>query len=136
MKHKGRVVCDVPIKHLTGGIRYQREEKPRAMSLAEPVVDMPVDMNAVMLKILGSPNIASREHIYRYYDTEVMGNTVIGPGEADAGLIAPVREEKFGVAWQWIPIPSTEGSTLTGAAQPLWQSVSGTWLPSELLPQP
>ena len=68
------------------------------MSLAEPVVDMPVDMNAVLLKILGSPNIASREHIYRYYDTEVMGNTVIRPGEADAGLIAPVRGEKFGVA--------------------------------------
>ena len=45
-----------------------------------------------------SPNIASREHVYRYYDTEVMGNAVIRPGEADAGLIAPVRGEKFGVA--------------------------------------
>ena len=113
-KHKGQIVCDVPIKHLTGGIRYQREEKPRAMSLAEPVVDMPVDMNAVMLKILGSPNIASREHIYRYYDTEVMGNTVIRPGEADAGLIAPVRGEKFGVAL------AVDSNPFYGRINPYW----------------
>lgn len=114
VKHKGQIVCDVPIQHLTGGIRYQRDERPRVMSLAEPVVDMPVDMNAVMLKILGSPNIASREYIYRYYDTEVMGNTVIRPGEADAGLIAPVRGEKFGVAL------AVDSNPFYGRISPYW----------------
>ncbi len=114
VKHKGQVVCDVPIQHLTGGIRYKREEKPRVMSLAEPVIDMPEDLNAVMLKILGSPNTASREHIYRYYDTEVMGNTVIRPGEADAGLIAPVRGEKFGVAL------AVDSNPFYGRISPYW----------------
>ena len=114
VKHKGLVVCDVPIQHLTGGIRYQREELPRQRSLVEPTNEMPADMNQVMQKILGSPNIASREHIYRYYDTEVMGNTVIRPGEADAGLIAPVRGEKFGVAL------AVDSNPFYGRISPYW----------------
>jgi len=112
--HKGEVVCDVPIQHLTGGIRYRREEQPRISSLAEPVVDEPEDYNQVMLKMLHSPNIASREHVYRYYDTEVMGNTVIRPGEADAGLISPVRGEKFGVAL------AVDSNPFYGRISPYW----------------
>ncbi len=88
----------MPIQHLTAGIRYERPEQERIYSEAEPEFEEPADYNEVLLKILHSPNIASREHVYRYYDTEVMGNAVIRPGEADAGLIAPVRGEKFGVA--------------------------------------
>jgi len=114
VRHKGVTVTDVPIQHLTGGIRYQRKELPMKKSLAEPVLEMPKDMNSVMMKILSSPNIASREHVYRYYDTEVMGNTVIRPGEADAGLIAPVREEKFGVAL------SVDSNPFYGRISPYW----------------
>lgn len=114
VRHKGEVVCDVPIQHLTGGIRYQREEKARTQSLAEPVTEEPQDYNQVLLKILRSPNIASREHVYRYYDTEVMGSAVIRPGEADAGLIAPVRGEKFGVAL------AVDSNPFYGRISPYW----------------
>jgi len=114
VRHKGEVVCDVPIQHLTGGIRYQREEKARIQSLAEPVTEEPQDYNQVLLKILRSPNIASREHVYRYYDTEVMGSAVIRPGEADAGLIAPVRGEKFGVAL------AVDSNPFYGRISPYW----------------
>lgn len=114
VKHKGQTAVDVSIQHLTGGIRYKREEKPRLQSLAEPVTEEPKDYNVAMLKILGSPNIASREHVYRYYDTEVMGNTVIRPGEADAGLIAPIRGEKFGVAL------SVDSNPFYGRISPYW----------------
>ena len=112
--YKGEMVCDVPIQHLTGGIRYKREELPRIISLAEPDVPEPADYNEVLLKILKSPNIASREHVYRYYDTEVMGNTVIRPGEADAGLIAPVRGERFAVAL------ATDSNPFYGRISPFW----------------
>lgn len=112
--YKGETVCDVPIQHLTGGIRYQRLEIPRTLKLAEPQVEEPSDYNAVLLKILRSPNIASREHVYRYYDTEVMGNAVIRPGEADAGLIAPVRGEKFGVAL------AVDSNPFYGRISPFW----------------
>jgi len=112
--YKGETVCDVPIKHLTGGIRYSRMEAPPIISLAEPQVDEPADFNEVLLKLLRSPNIASREHVYRYYDTEVMGNAVIRPGEADAGLIAPVRGERFGVAL------ATDSNPFYGRISPFW----------------
>ena len=114
VRHKGETVCDVPIQHLTGGIRYKREETPRVKTFAEPQTEEPLDYNEVMLKILRSPNIASREHVYRYYDTEVMGNSVIRPGEADAGLIAPVRGEKFGVAL------SVDSNPFYGRISPFW----------------
>ena len=67
-------------------------------SFEEPAIATPEDLTDALLKVLGSPNVSSREHIYRYYDTEVQGNAVIRPGEADAGLIAPVRGKKFGIA--------------------------------------
>jgi phosphoribosylformylglycinamidine synthase II len=114
VSHKGEIVCDVPIQHLTGGIRYQREEKARVIELTEPDISEPADYNQVLLKILKSPNIASREHVYRYYDTEVMGNTVIRPGEADAGLIAPVRGEIFGVAL------AVDSNPFYGRISPYW----------------
>jgi phosphoribosylformylglycinamidine synthase len=114
VKHKGKVVCDVPIQHLTGGIRYKREEKPRQSSFSEPAIEDLQDYSRLILKILSSPNIASREHVYRYYDTEVMGNAVIRPGEADAGLIAPVRGETFGVAL------SVDSNPFYGRISPYW----------------
>lgn len=114
VKHNGQKVIDVPIQHLTGGIRYQRESSPRHITVFEPSVEMPADLNQVMIKMLGSPNIASREYIYRYYDTEVQGNTVIRPGEADAGLIAPVRGEKFGVAL------AVDSNPFYGRISPYW----------------
>ena len=114
VRHKGETVCDVPIQHLTAGIRYQRAESERVYSESEPESREPEDYNEVLLRILNSPNIASREHIYRYYDTEVMGNAVIRPGEADAGLIAPVRGEKFGVAL------AVDSNPFYGRISPYW----------------
>jgi phosphoribosylformylglycinamidine synthase II len=111
---KGEMVCDVPIQHLTEGIRYNRLELPRTIRVEEPDAAEPTDYNEVLLKILRSPNIASREHVYRYYDTEVMGNAVIRPGEADAGLIAPVRGEKFGVAL------AVDSNPFYGRISPYW----------------
>lgn len=114
VRYKGETVCDVPIQHLTAGIRYQRAESERIYSESEPETQEPEDYNEVLLKILNSPNIASREHIYRYYDTEVMGNAVIRPGEADAGLIAPVRGERFGVAL------AVDSNPFYGRISPYW----------------
>jgi len=114
VSYKGEMVCDVPIKHLTEGIRYNRLELPRTIRVEEPDAAEPADYNDVLLKILRSPNIASREHVYRYYDTEVMGSAVIRPGEADAGLIAPVRGEKFGVAL------AVDSNPFYGRISPYW----------------
>jgi phosphoribosylformylglycinamidine synthase len=43
-----------------------------------------------------------------------MGNTVIRPGEADAGLVAPVRGEKFGIAL------AVDSNPFYGRINPYW----------------
>ena len=48
---------------------------------------LPVETSkSVLLKILASPNVASREWIYRQYDHQVQTNTVVLPG-GDAALL-------------------------------------------------
>ena len=47
---------------------------------------------------MNSPNVASKAIAFKHYDTEVQGNTVIRPGEADAGVIAPITGSSIGVA--------------------------------------
>lgn len=42
--------------------------------------------NDVLLQLLGSPNIASKESVFRQYDHHVQTNTVVGPG-ADAAVL-------------------------------------------------
>ena len=41
----------------------------------------------VLLELLSTPSIASKNWIYKQYDYQVQSNTVIGPGEADAAVI-------------------------------------------------
>lgn len=113
-RYKDEVTCNVSIEHLTKGIKYQREERPRKTNLSEPTIAPPKDLSVALLKVLASPNCSSREHIYRYYDTEVQGNAIIRPGEADAGLIAPIRGKKFGIAL------SVDSNPFYGRISPYW----------------
>ena len=61
--------------------------------------------NDTLLKILASPNVASKEWIIRQYDHEVQGGSVIKPlvgvdqrGPGDAAVIRPVLTSRKGVA--------------------------------------
>ncbi|MBI5833297.1 MAG: phosphoribosylformylglycinamidine synthase subunit PurL [Armatimonadetes bacterium] len=96
--HHGEIVCDANIMDVTEGILYERAEEPRGWDEAEPELTFPANLGDVLLRLLASPNLASREPIYRFYDTEVQGAAVLRSGEADAGVIAPVPGTKFGVA--------------------------------------
>ena len=51
----------------------------------------------VLLKLLGSPNIASKEWVYRQYDHQVQTNTVLGPGDSNAAVLR-VRGASRGLA--------------------------------------
>ena len=52
----------------------------------EEVTDEQEVLGAVLLALLGSPNICSRRWIWRQYDHQVMNNTVVLPG-ADAAVL-------------------------------------------------
>ena len=88
---EGRQVVDVPIAPLTGGAPvYQRPAaEPSADDGARLVLrDLaePRDYGHVLMQLLESPNLCSREWVYRQYDTYVGGNTVVRPG-SDAAVV-------------------------------------------------
>lgn len=97
LKYKGVTVCDAPPSALTEGLRYERAYEPPATAEAEKEIPEPITEKAwqdVFLRLLASPNIASRAPVYENYDKVVQGQTVIEPGEADAGVMAPFRNRE------------------------------------------
>ena len=112
--HKGQPVCDSPVEVITAGIEHQRPQ--RARPAAPPPVALPPveDHEEFFTRMAGSLNLASREPIIRYYDTEVQGRMVLRAGEADAAVLAPVPGAKFGCAI------TVDGNPWWVAADPYW----------------
>ena len=85
------VVARVPVKLLTEPPLYEREGvKPRWLEELQsydlsrlPDVD---DAGDMLVRLLGSPEIASARWVWRQYDHEVLTNTVVGPG-GDAAVM-------------------------------------------------
>ena len=76
-----------------------------ALNLSEPKLPVQSDYSETLLKLMGSLNICSREHIIRQYDHEVKGKTIIKPlmgpnGKApqDAGVMRFGFESYEGLA--------------------------------------
>ena len=55
------------------------------------------DTAAILLKLLASPNIASKEWVYRQYDHQVQINTVVPPGSSDAAVLR-IKGTQKGIA--------------------------------------
>jgi len=110
--HEGNVVCDASTEQITTGIAYDRQARPRIRSFENVAPPDDLDVGEALVALLASPNIASREHVFRHYDSEVKGLTAVRPGEADAGVIVPVPGEDFGVA------VSVDGNPFLGALDP------------------
>jgi phosphoribosylformylglycinamidine (FGAM) synthase-like enzyme len=102
LRFADRVLCRAPVETITSGIRYERSYRAPARSVAPPearLAEAPVEtLASEWLAVMGHPNVASREYLYRHYDSEVQGNTVLRPGEADAGVVAPLAGCPRGVA--------------------------------------
>ena len=83
---------DLPVELLTDPPQYRLDGiKPRWLTElqeydldAVPMPDEPA--GAVLLRLLASPNIASKESVWRQYDHQVQTNTVAGPG-GDAAVL-------------------------------------------------
>jgi phosphoribosylformylglycinamidine synthase subunit PurL len=119
LRHKGKVVCSAPVSEITSGIRYDRPYKEPKRDLSEPKIAEPSDYGKMVLKVLSHPDVASRMKVYKHYDTEVQGNAVIRPGEADAGVIAPIDGSPVGVAL------STDGNPRYARIDPYWGAAAG-----------
>ena len=77
------LLTDPPLYRVDGG-RPEWLQRLQDFDLATvPIPDKPA---GVLLRLLASPNIASKEWVYRQYDHQVQTNTVAGPG-GDAAVL-------------------------------------------------
>jgi phosphoribosylformylglycinamidine synthase subunit PurL len=89
--HNGEIVGTVPAEHLADAPVYEREVvRPSYLDDVQEVnmdhLPEPEDFNAVLLQMLGHPNLRSRRSIFTQYDHQVGTDTVVLPG-ADAAVI-------------------------------------------------
>lgn len=103
--YQGNLVCNLSLEFLHQG-RPQMEIEAIWEQPHHPEADFvqPPDLGAVLLTILGSFNVCSKEWVIRQYDHEVQGGSVLKPlvgrdsdGPGDAAIIKPILDSAMGV---------------------------------------
>jgi phosphoribosylformylglycinamidine synthase II len=111
LSYQDQQVADLDLHFLHNGrpqaVRQAKESK-RAGSVSDgkaSVAHASGSYNDVLLRILSSPNVCSKEWIIRQYDHEVQGGSVLKPlvglhedGPGDAAVMMPVLGEWTGLA--------------------------------------
>ncbi len=98
------VVCDLPIGALTDDApAYDRPRQALAPQIAvDPAkVPIPASYSADLLSLCGSPNIGSRQWIWRQFDQIVRGGTVVRPG-SDAAIVRVPCEKDGTVLYKYL----------------------------------
>lgn len=92
LEWNGEVVCDIPLGPLAADAPlYDRpalsREEYKAWAQVKPLGDIPesTDIGADLLKLMASPNLASKRWISEQYDSQVGGDTLQTGG--DAGVV-------------------------------------------------
>ena len=102
--YKGEKVAELDIPFLFEPPRTVRTAEYKPVDFAEPEFPEPENLTEVLMRLLSSPNIASKESVIRTYDHEVKGNTVLKPlhgeygGPNDAAVIKPLDGSWKGIA--------------------------------------
>ena len=93
LEWNGEVVCDIPLGPLADEAPcYERpyisQDEYKAWAGIKPLGDVPesTDIAADLLKLMASPNLASRRWIWEQYDSQVGADTVQRPG-GDAAVV-------------------------------------------------
>lgn len=87
VKHLGQVVADIPVPALSDEAPvYQRPFEHRAPAVQTIAVDEKRSVTQSLLKLMGTPDLASRRWIWEQYDRTVMNDTVQQPG-GDAAVV-------------------------------------------------
>jgi phosphoribosylformylglycinamidine synthase len=91
LKHKGEVVCDVPLAPLFDDAPlYDRPwvAPPPQPRLDPAAVPAPADWEAAILKLMSAPDMASKRWLWEQYDRHVMADTLEDSATAaDAGVV-------------------------------------------------
>ncbi len=131
MRMDGEVYADVPAKLLAEGIFYDRPRaRPSYLDRVQQLEQGKIpdcadgeDSEKALLTLLGSPNISSKEWVYRQYDYSVRHGTVVRPGQAGGGVVRVFtddgREKGIAVATgcvsRWVYLDPYQGARLVVA---------------------
>ncbi|NTW55692.1 MAG: phosphoribosylformylglycinamidine synthase subunit PurL [Chlorobiaceae bacterium] len=102
VRHLGEVVAEIPAISLVlggGAPVYIREAVEKKPDTPEALLnaDSSINFEEVCLQLLSRPNIASKQWVYRQYDSMVQTNTVTPTGQTDAAVIR-IKGTKKGLA--------------------------------------
>jgi phosphoribosylformylglycinamidine synthase len=91
LKHKGEVVCDVPLAPLFDDAPlYDRPWVAPTLQARVTGADVaePADLGAAILKLMSAPDMASKRWLWEQYDRHVMADTLEDSATgADAGIV-------------------------------------------------
>ena len=130
VKHKGQVEADIPLDPLAEQAPIY--DRPAATPVVPgPVEDIhaPLSLDAMLLKLIGSPDLASRAWVWNQYDSTVGGQTVRRPGAADAAIVK-IEDTSLGLALTTDCTPRyCQADPKTGGAQAVaeaWRNITAT----------
>jgi len=147
--YKGEIVCEASAEALTCGIQYKRPTNLQTLDRKEPEITckddklrvasckLQVSITEVFATMLAHPNHASKSPAFLHFDKNVIGNTIIEAGEADAAVIAPLQDLQSYVLdgqhpgwdlseeqrWRGVAI-AADGNGRYGRIDPYWQGVN------------
>lgn len=102
LTYGGEVIADMPVTGLVDECPvYEKPSSVPAYYTANESVDTNryaevADVNDALLKVMGSPTVASKEWAYRQYDSMVRASTAVRPG-SDAAVVM-VRDTRKALA--------------------------------------
>ncbi len=124
--YEGKEVAFLDLEFLhTGWPKIKKKAVWRQPRNPEPRLKPPRDLTKILLKLLSSFNIASKEWVVRQYDHEVQGASVIKPlvgktnvGPSDAAVIRPLLDKEKGI------VVSNGLNPRYGLIDPYWMAAS------------
>src|SRR5713226_2775427 len=115
IRRGAEVVAKAPAKLVAEAPLTPRSSKrPLYLDALANVPEPPVleNLDRTLIELLSSPNIASKEWIYRQYDHEVGIRTIVKPGQADSALVRLPNERSLAL--------TTGGNSKQCYVDPYW----------------
>jgi phosphoribosylformylglycinamidine synthase len=121
LKYKEEMVSDIEMEFIFNPCESSKIAKVATSKFEEPEFSEPADLTETLLKLLSTPNIASKESVIRSYDHEVKGNTLLKPlqgdyaGPNDAAVLKPLDD-------------SIKGLTISCGMNPNYGKIDPYWM--------
>lgn len=96
IKQNNSIIVDLPTTLIANAplINWPKTRPDYLDNISNSKPELPINVKETILKVLSSPNLASKSWVFSQYDHEVGTNTVIKPGESGASVIR-IAPDKF-----------------------------------------